>query len=51
MSTKPFEKTDIFHNIIKATPRFEFKIYDGAIYLNNSEGFVKINTFYSGTFP
>jgi hypothetical protein len=43
MSFKKFEDNDIFNNIIKAKPRFEFKIYGGNIYLNNGEGFDYLN--------
>jgi hypothetical protein len=36
MPFKKFEKSDVFKNVIKATPYFEFKIHAGKIYLNNS---------------
>jgi hypothetical protein len=40
MSYKKFTNNDIFFNVIKAKPRFEFKIQGGNIYLNNSDGYI-----------
>ncbi len=34
MSFKKFENNDIFYNVIKTKPRFNFKIWGGNIYLN-----------------
>lgn len=36
MSLKEFKKEDIFFNTLKTKPHFKFKIYDGNIYMNNS---------------
>jgi hypothetical protein len=36
MSIKEFSKNDIFRNTLVTYPRFEFKIYQGKAYLNNS---------------
>jgi len=36
MSIKEFSKNDIFRNTLITYPRFEFKIYQGKAYLNNS---------------
>lgn len=45
MPFKKFEKSDVFKNVVKTTPYFEFKIYGGKIYLNNSlRGYTDINT-------
>lgn len=38
MSYKKFEKGDLFYNVIKTRPRFEFKIWGGNVYLNNGLG-------------
>lgn len=43
MSYKKFEKSDLFYNVIKTKPRFEFKIWSGKIYLNNSDGVAVLN--------
>ena len=43
MSLKKFEKGDLLHNIIKAKPRFEFKVWNGNIYLNNDGSYVILN--------
>ena len=44
MSFKKFEKGDLFFNTVKTKPRFEFKIYNGNIYLNNStNGYAILN--------
>lgn len=44
MSFKKFEKGDLLFNTIKTKPRFEFKIYNGNIYLNNStDGYAKLH--------
>lgn len=43
MSYKKFEKGDLFFNIIKTRPRFEFKIWGGNIYLNNGHGEALLN--------
>lgn len=40
MSYKKFTNNDVFFNVIKTKPRFEFKIQGGNIYLNNSDGYV-----------
>lgn len=40
MSYKKFTNNDIFFNVIKTKPRFEFKIQGGNIYLNNSDGYI-----------
>jgi len=45
MSYKKFELGDLFYNTIKAKPRFEFKIHNGNIYLNNlKDGLVVLNS-------
>ncbi len=44
MSYKKFEKNDIFFNVIKTKPRFEFKIYNGNTYINNSLGDLILNS-------
>lgn len=45
MSFKKFEKGDILLNTIKAKPRFEFKIFKGNIYLNDSaNGYAVLNS-------
>lgn len=45
MSYKKFDLGDIFYNTIKAKPRFEFKIQNGNIYLNNlKDGFIVLNS-------
>ena len=36
MSLKEFSKNDVFRNSLTTFPRFEFKIYKGNAYLNNS---------------
>lgn len=36
MSYKKFNNNDVFKNVIKTNPYFEFKIYNGGISLNNS---------------
>lgn len=43
MSYKKFEKSDLFYNVIKTRPRFEFKIWGGNIYLNNTDGVAILN--------
>ena len=44
MPLKPFEKNDIFRNVIKANPRFQFKISSGEVFVNNAyKGFVNLN--------
>jgi hypothetical protein len=44
MPFKKFEKSDVFKNVIKTTPYFEFKIYGGKTYLNNSQsGYTQLN--------
>lgn len=43
MSLKKFENNDLFFNIIKTKPRFQFKLWGGNIYLNNQEGNAKLN--------
>ena len=44
MSFKKFSYNDIFNNVIKTKPRFEFKIYGGNAYLNNSaDGYAYLN--------
>jgi hypothetical protein len=43
MSYKKFTKNDIFYNVIKAKPHYEFKIQGGNIYLNNTDGYVFLN--------
>lgn len=43
MSYKKFDKNDIFYNVIKAKPRFEFKIFRGNAYLNNNFRSVVLN--------
>lgn len=35
---KIIEPNDIFYNTIKTTPRFEFKIWGGEVYLNSGYG-------------
>jgi len=43
MSYKKFNNNDVFKNTIKTNPQFEFKIYRGKTYLNNSlDGFVRL---------
>jgi len=39
MSFKKFNSEDIFFATIKAKPKFEFKIFNGRTYLNNSDGY------------
>lgn len=41
MSFKQFGRDDIFRNIIETNPRYEFKIQNGKIKLNNSDGYAK----------
>ena len=41
MSFKEFGRDDIFRNIIETNPRYEFKIHNGKITLNNSDGYAK----------
>lgn len=43
MSYKKFENSDLLYNTIKVKPRFEFKIYNGKIYLNNNYGYAILN--------
>ncbi len=43
MSFKKFEKSDLFYNVIKTKPRFEFKIWGGNVYLNNGLGEAILN--------
>lgn len=43
MSFKKFEKNDVFYNVIKTKPRFEFKIWGGNVYLNNDIGEAVLN--------
>lgn len=43
MSYKKFDNNDIFYNVIKAKPKFEFKIYRGNAYLNNGFRSVLLN--------
>lgn len=44
MPLKPFEKNDIFKNVIKAHPRFQFKISSGEVFINNAyKGYVSLN--------
>jgi hypothetical protein len=43
MLYKKFEKSDLFYNIIKTRPRFEFKIWGGNVYLNNGLGQAILN--------
>lgn len=38
MSYKKFEKSDVFYNVIKTKPRFQFKIWNGEIFLNYGYG-------------
>lgn len=46
MSYKKFEQGDLLHNVIKAKPRFEFKIFKGNIFLNDSSnGYSLLNSF------
>jgi hypothetical protein len=44
MSYKKFTNNDIFFNIIKSKPHYQFKIQNGNILLNNSDGFVYLNS-------
>jgi hypothetical protein len=46
MSFKKFEKNDVFYNVIKTKPRFEFKIWGGNVYLNNGIGEAVLNDFF-----
>ena len=43
MSFKKFNSEDIFFATIKAKPKFEFKIFNGKTYLNNSDGYTYLN--------
>lgn len=46
MSYKKFEQGDLIYNTIKAKPRFEFKIFKGNIFLNDSSnGSALLNSF------
>lgn len=52
MSYKKFEQGDLLYNIIKAKPRFEFKIFKGNIFLNDSStGYALLNSFGEPAFP
>ncbi len=33
---KEFEENDIFKNTLETHPHYEFKIYNGRVYINNS---------------
>jgi hypothetical protein len=45
MSFKKFESGDILYNTIKAKPKYEFKIFNGKIILNNSnDGYIVLNS-------
>ena len=45
MSYKKFELGDIFYNTLKTKPRYEFKIHNGNIFLNNEKnGFIVLNS-------
>lgn len=44
MSYKKFSYNDLFNNVIKTKPRFEFKIYGGKISLNGGAGYSYLNT-------
>lgn len=45
MPFKKFEKGDLFKNSLKTTPTFQFKVYAGKVYLNNSQnGFSEIKS-------
>lgn len=43
MSFKKFNSEDVFFATIKAKPKFEFKIFNGKTYLNNSDGYTYLN--------
>lgn len=43
MSYKKFENSDLFYNVIKAKPRFEFKIWGGKAVVNGGTGEALLN--------
>jgi hypothetical protein len=43
MSYKKFEDGDLFYNVIKTKPRYEFKIWKGAAYINIEPNNVTLN--------
>jgi hypothetical protein len=49
MPFKKFEQNEIFYNTIKTTPNYEFKIYGGKGYLNNSDFYVNLNDLKLGS--
>ena len=51
MSYKKFEQGDLIYNTIKAKPRFEFKIFKGNVFLNDSSNsFALLNSLGSPAF-
>lgn len=49
MSFKKFNSEDLFFATIKAKPKFEFKIFNGDVYLNNGDGFTYLNNLLIST--
>jgi hypothetical protein len=42
MTFKKFKNTDIFHNTLEMNPSYDFVVYDGNVYLNNSSASIDL---------